>query len=361
MWRLAGSLVALTLWSTYALGMPLTPRGAGGPEGIDYLHAPVTETRILDWGHRPAWSSDGTKIAFLGLNNHFGAGYADELDVATGTVRCLTCNFDNGQVLRVYYLPDGSFLLQAPATPLYSRTGVDTSVAEHFNCAILGREHQLGVGSDALSQPFRCELYWLPASLGSPPQPLGIHSFEEVAMANGRMTISWVVPASPAIPEFQIWTGDLVSRDSGMEVVNRQMVYRTIPDTISNPPAMIWLEVMDFYPDNDALLFYGRIATDAAGGPRGDGEVFELDLETGAITNHSQHPAHEEAHLFFPDGTFALNEREGGLWALKLDGTGQSTREFAQGIAAVSSPDGRRVAYNKETTGPGGIWIAEFE
>jgi hypothetical protein len=335
------------------------PTGARDSKPADYLRAPVRERQVLDWGHRPAWSPDGTKLAFVGLNHHFGAGYAYELDLRSGKVRCLTCDFENGQVLRVYYLPDGSFLLQAPATPVYSRTGVDTSIPEHFNCAILGREHQLGLPSDAVSEPFRCEVYWLPASLDSPPQPLGVYSFEEIAIANGKMRISWVVPSTAATPEFQIWTGQLVRKGAGVALVRRRMVFRSLPDTVTNPPAMAWIEVMDFFPADDRLLFYARIATDETGA-RGDGEVFELDLARGSLTNHSKHPSHEEAHLFFPHGRFALNERDGGLWALKLDGTGERTREFAQGIAAVSSPDGRRIAFNKETSGDGGLWIAEF-
>jgi hypothetical protein len=174
------------------------------------------------------------------------------------------------------------------------------------------------------------------------------------------MDISWVVPSTAATPEFQIWTGKLVKKSAGVALVRRRMVFRSLPDTVTNPPAMAWVEVMDFFPANDRLLFYARIASDESGAPRGDGEVFELDLATGSLTNHSKHPSHEEAHLFFPHGRFALNERDGGLWALKLDGTGERAREFAQGIAAVSSPDGRRVAFNKETTGDGGLWIAEF-
>lgn len=339
------------------------PSAASAPRSaaVDYLHAPVTETQVLDWGHRPVWSPDGTKLAFLGLNHHFGAGFAYELDLATGAVRCLTCHLANGEVLRIYYLPDGSFLTQAPATPLYSATGVDTSVAEHFNCSILGKEHQTGLPTDAASRPFRCELYWLPATLDSPPQPLGVHSFEEVAIASDRLHIAWVVPASPATPEYQIWTGDLAHDGTHMELTNRKQVFRTFPNSVTNPPTMGWAEVMDFFPSNNELLFYATVFGDEGGHSHaGDGEVFALELATGTLTNHSKNPAHDEAHLFFPNATFALNERDGGLWALQLDGTGQNTREFARGIAAVSSPDGRRVAYNKTTTGAGGLWIAEF-
>lgn len=331
---------------------------AQGSEPVDYLTAPVAETQVLDWGHRPVWSPDGTGLAFLGLQHHFGAGYAHELDLATGEVRCLTCHLENGSVLRVYYLPDGSFLFQAPATPLYPTSPVDTSIPERFNCAIAGREHQLGLGTDALSGLFRCELYWLPASLDGPLQPLDVHSFEEVAIDPTTSRISWVIPASPAAPDWQIWLGDLVHDGQQAQLVNRERVLATFPASVVEPPLLAWVEVMDFFLGDDAILLYGRLV---GADNLGDGEVLELDLATGALTNHSKNPAHEEAHLFFPDDTFALNERDGGLWALQLDGTGQHTRRFADGIGAVSSPDGRRVAYAKETAGPGGLWVSTFD
>ncbi|MBW3665155.1 MAG: hypothetical protein KY469_18835 [Actinobacteria bacterium] len=330
---------------------------AHGSEDVDYLTAPVVETKVLDWGHRPAWSPDGTKLAFLGLQHHFGAGLAYELDLATGEVRCLTCHLENGSVLRVYYLPDGSFLFQAPATPLYPTSPADTSIPEHFNCAIAGREHQLGLGTDDVSGLFRCELYWLPASLEGPLQPLGVHSFEEVAIDPSTSRISWVVPAGAVTPDWQIWLGDLVHEGQHAQLINRQQVFTTFPESVADPPVMAWIEVMDFFVGREAMLIYARlIGTEN----QGDGEVLELDLATGALTNHSNNPAHEEAHLFFPDDTFALNERDDGLWALQLDGTGQHTRRFADGIGAVSSPDGHRVAYAKETAGPGGLWVATF-
>lgn len=347
-------LGTVTAALTFVGRMPI----AHGSEAVDYLNAPVVETQVFDWGHRPAWSPDGTKLAFLGLQHHFGAGYAYELDLATGEVRCLTCHLENGSVLRVYYLPDGSFLFQAPATPLYPTSPVDTSIPEHFNCAVAGREHQLGMGTDDVSGLFRCELYWLPATLEGPLQPLGVHSFEEAAIDPSSSRISWVVPASAATPDWQIWIGELVHDGQQAQLVSRQQVLTTFPASVVEPPLLAWIEVMDFFVERDAVLLYARLV-----GPenQGDGEVLELDLTTGVLTNHSHNPAHEEAHLFFPDDTFGLNERDGGLWALRLDGTGEHTRRFADGIGAVSSPEGRRVAYAKETAGPGALWVATFD
>ena len=100
------SLPALVLALTSAIGV----RAAEAP--VDYLNAEFAVERVLDWGERPVWSLDGTKIAFTKSDVQDSPAY--EMDLQTRNVRCLTCRWGaNGLVTRVYYLPDNSYLLLA--------------------------------------------------------------------------------------------------------------------------------------------------------------------------------------------------------------------------------------------------------
>lgn len=75
------------------------------------------------------------RIAFTEADDK--QSYAYELDLRTRKVRCLTCQWGTGGlVTRIYYLPDENFLIEA---------GPDDA---------------------------NTELYWMPASLSSPPQAL---------------------------------------------------------------------------------------------------------------------------------------------------------------------------------------------
>jgi Tol biopolymer transport system component len=71
---------------------------------------PWNITRIAS-GQRAAWSPDGQKIAFV--DKEFGNAF--EYDVKTKTTRELTGGFSNAGILRVQYLPNGDYLIVAPA------------------------------------------------------------------------------------------------------------------------------------------------------------------------------------------------------------------------------------------------------
>jgi hypothetical protein len=74
---------------------------------------PPFHQKLLDYGERPYWSPDGSRIAFIESN------YGDvcELDVASGEVRNLTKGLgEHHTFLRVLFLSNGDYLLIGPAT-----------------------------------------------------------------------------------------------------------------------------------------------------------------------------------------------------------------------------------------------------
>ena len=77
-----------------------------GPHVLD--NPPPFHEKLCDYGERPYWSPDGSKIAFI-ENNY---GDICEMDFATRKVRNLTKGLgEHHSFLRVLYLPNGDFLL----------------------------------------------------------------------------------------------------------------------------------------------------------------------------------------------------------------------------------------------------------
>jgi len=79
-------------------------------QGDPTEHLPAGGKVLVSFGERPAFSPDGTRIAFIGKSY----GDAFELDLRTGKTRNLTSHTPNSGFLRVMYLPDGSYLLLGP-------------------------------------------------------------------------------------------------------------------------------------------------------------------------------------------------------------------------------------------------------
>jgi hypothetical protein len=366
MWRLAGSLVALTLSWTSALGMPLAPRGASAIEAIDYLHAPFEIQRVLAWGDRPNWAPDGNRLVFTEFDTEDGPAY--EMDLDTGQVRCLTCHWGpKGLVTRIYHLPDSSFLIEAGRD-------LENSSSEEGG----------GSGAGLLTT----ELYWMPASAATPPQPLEVHASGEVAISprirpNGGFLMAW----SSLTTLGRLTTGELLHDGSRASVTKR----RTIPmqPLQADGPLGGYGETYDFVRHDAALTFWGFA-------PPLDGEMFEVDLTTGAARHVYEDPSHNETHLF-PGERFGLEESNrasdpdgpvrgvsgliafapafGGpfdLFVVALDGSNAVRRLThvsnigGQANQSVPAPDGRRVAFALEAPSSGpyagmdGLYIGEF-
>ena len=284
--------------------------GAGSasqPSSIDYLAAPFSITRILDWGERPDWSPDGKRIAFT--KSDVQDTHAYEIDVTSRKVRCLTCRWGpQGLVTRIYYLPDGNFLILGPRRKGTAAKGFDG------------------------------EIYWMPASLESPPQPLGATAFGELAISrrvqpSGAIALAWGTSAETP----QLMMADLVRKRGRAELGPRKVVYRaTVP---YRPDGPTFPETYNFAKNDRAITFW----TIEPGTM--NGEMYEVDINSGALRNWSRNPVHDETHLF-PDERFGLEESNR---ASDPSGSLRGVSSLpAMGISAIGGWIGAKVPSAKE-------------
>src|ERR671937_298770 len=124
----------------------------------------------------------------------------------------------------------------------------------------------------------------MPASAVTPPQPLNVHAAGEVAISpritrDGGFRIAW----SSVMTRGQMMTGDLVHDGSHAAVINRRTI-RTQWTSLEGPLGG-YGEPYDFTRGDDALTFWGFA-------PVLNGEMFEVDLSTGAVRYLYQDPSH---------------------------------------------------------------------
>jgi hypothetical protein len=293
-----------------------------------------------------------------------GPAYLLELD--SGEVRCLTCQWGpRGLVTRIYHLPDSSFLIEAGQNLEDSTSPIGT-----------------GSGPGLVTT----ELYWMAASAAAPPQPLDAQASGEVAILpraldDGRFRIAWSGPGTLG----QITTGALTHDGAHATLSDRRAVSAPGPDG----PLGGYGEPYAFARDGDAVTFWGFE-------PGIDGEMYEIDLDTGAVQHLYRDPSHNETHLF-PGERFGLEESNrasdpdgptrgvsgllaaapgaGGpfdLFIVALDDSNRLRRLThvsdigGQASQSTPSPDGRRIAFvlqapaNGEFAGMSGLYVGDF-
>jgi hypothetical protein len=271
------SLIAGVAMEQVPTDDPVKGTRTGSP--LDDL--PPGVRQLTDFGQRPGWSPDGKTIVFL---DGSPIGNVWTVDVRSGKSRELTKDFAPRGFSRAYYLSNGDLLLCGPTS------GPKPSAARPEDGRFTG-----------VMSVFR-------APFDAPPEALGVPCWEGMATSGTSMQIAWnrsdIDYTDPNLVNrvvngiTEIWTGEIGEVDGRATIVNpRKVVDR---DTVG---VFGVLEVQDFRPPNDRELIFTVYAYQG-------GEVFGLDLKTGAVRNYSNSSAYEEVEGITPDGTAVYLERD---------------------------------------------------
>jgi hypothetical protein len=292
-------------------------------------HLPPYVRKVLGHGMRPDWSPDGRRLLYLDAP----LGDVWRLDLRTGRKRNLTGSLHAHGFLRAHHLPSGDLVLCGP-------------------------DHEVDRGGEEPGR-FESRLWLLPRPY-TKLTLLGPSCWEGIAVSRRTDRIAWnesTIDFTHPDQEFvagrsEIWTGDITRGRRGKPRLTKveRVATRADFDTRVAP-----IEVQDFRgPAEDELLLtaYGVLT----------GEVYGLDLRTGATRNYSGYsPFYEEVEGTARSGRYAIVERDLmvnpipgtlDLWALALDGSAAYRRithfNRYRGYGAsnpVVSPDDRHVAF----------------
>jgi hypothetical protein len=316
------------------LSMPLPAQRKAGSQ-LDQL--PPHIEMLTHFGERADISPDNRSVAFMAKS----FGDAMTIDLATRTIRCLTCNVPGAVFLRVMHLTTGDYILIGP---------------ERFENIRSSRARDN-------------ELWLLSKVRGSKPVKLGQKMSEGMAISKNSLKIAFsqTHEQEPALPAgaSRLVVADVDVSAAAPRLVNKKTVHE------SKDRSCV-IEAQDFY-DNDTKMTFTCYE------PQGLASVMGIDLKTGAVTNFSKQPGtYNEVEGIFPDGPYTCVEADrqveklGGkhgagnidIWKLKLDGSGKDFvrlthfNDFEGGKASnpVVSTDARFMAFQTaKTTDPAGV------
>lgn len=306
---------------------------------IDYFDDEFTRQNLLDWGDRPVWSPDGKRIAFT--KNDIEDSPAYEIDVATREVRCLTCRWGaNGLVTRIFYLADGSFLIEAGA-------GLENTTSQRGG----------GTGAGNVST----ELYWMPADLSMPPHALQAKAIGDIAifheaLPGGGTRLAW---GANIDGKSQLIVADLVHNGQRAALTNRRIGLTTTggfaPANRPTENLVSFPEAYDFTDAGEAVTFW----TIEKGSVRS--QMYMVHLETGVLTRLESDGAHNETHLF-PDGRYGLEESnrasdpQGPVRGI----SGLPERTVAAILASRGGPY-KQIDVSKNSRRPFDLFVVDYE
>jgi hypothetical protein len=300
----------------------------GSRVGNPTFELPPNMRLLSAFGERPAFSPDGTRVAFIGESY----GNAFEYDLASGAIRNLTAHAAHKGFLRVHYLPDGSFLLLGPRVPAATREATRGTTIE---------------------------LFWMDAAASGPPVALNRTVWEGIAVSRRTNQIAWteIRPLAPSITSIEsttVMAGTVVIDDGRPRLENvRRVLERKASECLVEP--------QDFLPGDEGLLmpcYYLPSSQSAPPGSRRT-DVVAIDFATSRLRVYPT-PAtlYGEVEGMFPDGERALVECSGDrsagmdicLLELRVENPAYTrlTRIMDYGRWKFGNPvvsaDGRRIA-----------------
>ena len=253
---------------------------------------PPYHKKLLEYGERPYWSRDGSRIAFVESN------YGDicEIELASGKVRDLTKGLgDHHSFLRVLILSNGDYLLIGP------KVFKDRDTSRHVES----------------------ELWVLDRDLKRPPKPLGRRIFEGCGVSTLAPRITYAVsgrndPALGSPDAYECHVTEITYGDDGPELGEDRIIYRASGGQRPEP--------QDFRHD-DSEVIMAEYFGDRRKDPDNWGCVVKgVIVETGKVRTYIEEPGvHNECEGIFPDhehiclesscdGPYPPND----LWKLKL-------------------------------------------
>jgi hypothetical protein len=324
-------------------GRPIEEVPLGDPESGTRSGSPLDDlppdvSVLTDFGQRPDWSPDGTHLVFL---DDSPLGDVWTVEVATGDTVNLTADVEHLGFSRAYYLANGDLLLCGPTSG--PQPSADRPEGGRFT----------GVMS-VMRAPF-----------DDPPQTLGVPCWEGMATSRSSMRIAWnrsdidytdsdlVDRVVNGITE--VWTGEVRDVDGRATIVDSRKVLDR-----EAFGALAVFEAQGFRPPEDDELILTAYAYHG-------GEVFGLDLESGALRNYSASSAYEEAEgvdtagdAVYVERDLAYSGTEPGpldVWRLGLDdGSWERITYFNRYAPYYASnpsmaPDGHHLAFQLSIDG----------
>ena len=294
---------------------------------------PPNVEMLTRFGERADFSPDNRRVAFMAKS--FGDAFV--IDLASRTIRCLTCNVPGAAFLRVMHLAGGGWLLIGP---------------ERFEDVHVSRSRDN-------------ELWFLADVPSARPVRVGQRMAEGAAVSKRSAKIAFALghAQDAAIPEGRT---EIVVADLDTSTAGAPPALRSARVAVTSDGPGCSLEAQDFF-DEDRRLTYTCYE------PEGRASVWTVDLATGERVNQSASIGYyNEVEGIFPDGLHACVEsdhqarafgdpagfRNIDVWKLRLDGTGRSFTRLTtfndhagwKASNPVVSTDGRLMAFQVART-----------